>query len=739
MEENLITVEARCTYILFQNPSNHYFVARFEQLDSTKVAFTGVGYLKGIERDSCYHLQGLYVEHYKYGPQFQIHSCERIVAAEQEMLVKFFSGPHFPGIGKKMASRLFETLGEDIVIKIRENSNCLDQVPGMNENKKRVLIEGLRESAVFDDEYARLQGSGLSIRQISRLEDHYGCDFLDVLKSDPFRPFYELNGFGLRSCEQLASCLNAEKNSEQHRCAQLMDLFQQQCFKSGSTYLEKEMFLHFVYQNDLFEHNAEDLIGILCSTGPMVEEEGRLYERQQYEGELIIAQKLKQLTGEQDRADSEILLQELCAIEQELSIQYDSLQRQAILGFFSHSFMILNGGPGTGKTTTIQGILKLYQKLFPQEDIVLAAPTGRAAKRLSELSSYHASTIHSLLKWDLETNTFMVNEHDPLSCDVLIIDEFSMVDNRLFAQLLKAVKDDTRLLLIGDDDQLPSVSSGRVLHDLIQSDLFPVYSLQHIFRQAKGSGIASLAAEIRDAQPLTFDNDVSFLDCTAQQVRKTLLHVVANALEKGYDPRDIQVLAPKYQGNAGIDVLNQDLQALLNPADDHKRELRVGSRIFREGDKVLQLKNMREDAVYNGDIGEIIEIVSEDENALSAAEIVVSFDDQIVEYAQDTLYYLTHAYCISIHKSQGNEYPIVILPVISEQRFMLNRRLLYTAVTRAKSALVVMGDRELFTASIQKEEQRLRNTSLVQHLQFYFSDCDDIPLPDFQPLAMSDE
>ena len=471
----------------------------------------------------------------------------------------------------------------------------------------------------------------------------------------------------------------------------------------------------------------------------MVEEEGRLYERQQYEGELIIAQKLKQLTGEQDRADSEILLQELCAIEQELSIQYDSLQRQAILGFFSHSFMILNGGPGTGKTTTIQGILKLYQKLFPQEDIVLAAPTGRAAKRLSELSSYHASTIHSLLKWDLETNTFMVNEHDPLSCDVLIIDEFSMVDNRLFAQLLKAVKDDTRLLLIGDDDQLPSVSSGRVLHDLIQSDLFPVYSLQHIFRQAKGSGIASLAAEIRDAQPLTFDNDVSFLDCTAQQIRKTLLHVVANALEKGYDPRDIQVLAPKYQGNAGIDVLNQDLQALLNPADDHKRELRVGSRIFREGDKVLQLKNMREDAVYNGDIGEIIEIVSEDENALSAAEIVVSFDDQIVEYAQDTLYYLTHAYCISIHKSQGNEYPIVILPVISEQRFMLNRRLLYTAVTRAKSALVVMGDRELFTASIQKEEQRLRNTSLVQHLQFYFSDCDDIPLPDFQPLAMSDE
>ncbi|MEI3117111.1 MAG: ATP-binding domain-containing protein [Merdibacter sp.] len=177
----------------------------------------------------------------------------------------------------------------------------------------------------------------------------------------------------------------------------------------------------------------------------------------------------------------------------------------------------------------------------------------------------------------------------------------------------------------------------------------------------------------------------------------------------------------------------------MNPADDHKRELRVGSRIFREGDKVLQLKNMREDAVYNGDIGEIIEIVSEDENALSAAEIVVSFDDQIVEYAQDTLYYLTHAYCISIHKSQGNEYPIVILPVISEQRFMLNRRLLYTAVTRAKSALVVMGDRELFTASIQKEEQRLRNTSLVQHLQFYFSDCDDIPLPDFQPLAMSDE
>ena len=426
-----------------------------------------------------------------------------------------------------------------------------------------------------------------------------------------------------------------------------------------------------------------------------------------------------------DAPDHAYLLENIRTIEKELNISYDVHQIEAIIGFFSHTFLILNGGPGTGKTTTIRGILSLYQRLYPDDEIVLAAPTGRASKRLSELSSYPASTIHSLLKWDLDSNTFLVDEHSPLHCDVLIVDEFSMVDNRLFAQLLKGLPLSSKLLIIGDCDQLPSVSCGSVLRDLIESELFPLFSLNRIYRQAEGSGIANLAYLIRTQAPLTFEKDVSFITCSSVQLRAAVCEVVKNALEKGFDAKDIQVLAPKYQGSCGIDLLNQDLQTLLNPADPYKKEVSIAGRIFREGDKVLQLRNMREDAVYNGDIGEIIEI----ENGIQGPVIVVAFDDQIVEYENETLYYLTHAYCISIHKSQGNEYPIVILPIVKEYHFMLNQRLLYTAITRAKCGLVLLGDQQLFQQALKQKERVKRYTSLAEQLQIYFKEDDTIPIP----------
>ncbi len=729
MEEQLTEIKAKCTFLLFQNPSNHYVVARFERMDASHASLIGVGHIKQLERDAIYRLQGVYVQHPKYGMQLQIRSCERILTDDEDMLVRFLSSAHFSGIGKTTAQRIVDTLGRDVIDAIRSDAQVLDQVPGMNEKKKQAILQGLRATAVFDDAYARLSASGLNTRQIARLEDVYGDDFLEELKEDPYRPFFEIDGFSLRASEQLAACLGVEMQEERHLQAQLLNLLRQSCFQSGSTCLPKESFLSLAAQRLSPEIDAEVLLAKLCAAHAVVEWDECVYDERQYTAEVTIAQKLRQLSEERSHPGEEELLAGIRSIEQEFNITYDERQIDAITGFFAHSFLLLTGGPGTGKTTTIRGILQLYQRLYPSDEILLAAPTGRAAKRLSELSSYPASTIHSLLKWDLETNTFLVDEKDPLHCDVLIVDEFSMVDNRLFAQLLRGLPANAKLMVIGDYDQLPSVSSGQVLYDLIASERFPLHSLQRIYRQADGSGIAALASAIREQQPLSFDRDVRFIDCTPAQLRKAVWEVVASALEKGYDAKDVQVLAPKYQGGCGIDVLNRDLQALLNPPDTFKREITVGVRIFREGDKVLQLRNMREDAVCNGDIGEIIEISSEGEEGIQGPVIVVAFDDQIVEYAQETLSYLTHAYCISIHKSQGNEYPIVVLPIVREYQFMLNRRLLYTAITRAKSGLVLLGERELLESALQKNDHHVRHTGLVDQLRRFFGPSDELEIP----------
>ena len=394
MEEQLTEIKAKCTFLLFQNPSNHYVVARFERMDASHASLIGVGHIKQLERDAIYRLQGVYVQHPKYGMQLQIRSCERILTDDEDMLVRFLSSAHFSGIGKTTAQRIVDTLGRNVIDAIRSDAQVLDQVPGMNEKKKQA-------------------------RQIARLEDVYGDDFLEELKEDPYRPFFEIDGFSLRASEQLAACLGVEMQEERHLQAQLLNLLRQSCFQSGSTCLPKESFLSLAAQRLSPEIDAEVLLAKLCAAHAVVEWDECVYDERQYTAEVTIAQKLRQLSEERSHPGEEELLAGIRSIEQEFNITYDERQIDAITGFFAHSFLILNGGPGTGKTTTIRGILQLYQRLYPSDEILLAAPTGRAAKRLSELSSYPASTIHSLLKWDLETNTFLVDEKDPLHCDVL--------------------------------------------------------------------------------------------------------------------------------------------------------------------------------------------------------------------------------------------------------------------------------------------------------------------------------
>jgi len=450
----------------------------------------------------------------------------------------------------------------------------------------------------------------------------------------------------------------------------------------------------------------------------LIQEDNRVFHPSQYTSERFISHTLNQFPYEPlDPILSEDLEDHLARLQDELGITYDEDQRKAIRAFFDSPFTIMTGGPGTGKTTVVGAMIKLWKRLYPSSSLVCGAPTGRAAKRLFEINQVQSYTIHSMLKWDLESNTFGMNETNPLAHDCLIIDEFSMVDTWLFANLLKACGQVKKILIVGDADQLPSVSPGNLLADLIDSARFPVIALNRIYRQQEGSDVITLAHQIRQ-EILDFGSlkkDVKWFQCAPVDVRHVVLEMIDAALNSGYSIQDIQVLAPMYSGLAGIDALNHAIQKRVNPDDGIKRELKVGYVTYREQDKILQLKNQPNDDVFNGDIGVCIEIIPArlDENKQN--RIIVDFDGRICEYTAETFQNITLAYCVSVHKAQGSEYPIVILPSVREHRYMLQKRLLYTAVTRAAKALVLIGDKNLFIEGCQKLERR-RATCLLEYL-----------------------
>ncbi len=403
-----------------------------------------------------------------------------------------------------------------------------------------------------------------------------------------------------------------------------------------------------------------------------------------------------------------------------LGIHYDETQKEAIFTFMREPAMILTGGPGTGKTTIVLAILKLYQSLHPQDHIDLAAPTGRAAKRLAQLTNLEASTIHRLLKWDMHKNVFAMDESNPLSTQLLVIDEFSMVDSLLFSKLLKAGKHVTKILMIGDDQQLPSVSCGNVLKDMMTSGIVPVVALNTIYRQSEGSGIVELAHAIRNNQyhpDLLQAQDVHFIPAANYEVPGKILEIIQEAIDDGFEMDEIQVLAPMYRGVAGIDALNEAIQNLVNPADPFKEEYKAGRRTFRVGDKILQLKNRVEEEVFNGDIGILTEIIPKNPQEGTSEILVVTYDDKEIEYSTQDLFQITHAYCMSVHKSQGNEFPIVIMSVLRDYTIMNRKNLLYTGLTRAKHELFLIGEQNAFAQGLARDTDAVRNTTLSQRLR----------------------
>lgn len=708
--------------IRFYSEETKFIVCLIDSEEEDK-PILATGYMSYVNPNDKYHFQGEYIIHPKYGKQFQIQSYDIILADDQSEIIRYLSSPLFKGIGEKQAMAIVDALGKEALYKIKEDKHVLDHVRGMNEKKRDVIYEVL-SSQDFDQEVLSFfMGHGISTKHLALIQAVYQERTLDVLQNNPYQLIDDIDGIGFKTADDLALKIGVDPLDENRIKAAIVYALKEICFQDGSTYHEhNRIFQNFHrYIPQIGSEKFEDDLQELIDEGKIIIDHDKFYPCDLYESEQLIASTFRRwLETPLYHYDEEEISGFIQQLEVQLSIAYDDLQKKAIYQFLSQSAMILTGGPGTGKTTIVEAIIKLFIQLNPDQKMALVAPTGRAAKRLSEVTGLEACTIHRLLKWDLHTNTFAVNAQHPLDIDLLVVDEFSMVDTLLFSHLLEASRKVSKILLIGDDQQLPSVSPGHVLKDLLESQLVPTIQLNHIYRQSRQSGIIQLAHSIRNDHydpQIFFDyHDIHFQSCMPYDVVKNVKILVTKAIQEGYDASDIQVLAPMYNGVAGIEALNDCLQELFNPQDGFKNELRVGKRIFREGDKILQLKNRVDDNVFNGDIGILEEICYKDGFEFLSDTLIVNFDGEYVEYTPQDFYTITHAYCMSIHKSQGNEFKIVIMPVLKDYYIMLRKNLLYTGLTRAKQSLFLIGNHQAFVYGIENNHDEKRRTTLKDKL-----------------------
>ena len=717
MKEELVKINAKVVHVVYHNEDNFYTVLRLKLNDENEKSLTATGFIQNIEPDILYNFYGQYVEHAKYGMQFNIQSYEKPLPSEREGIIRYLSGIQFPGVGQKSAKKIVEYLGDDCLSMIRNDLSVLDEL-----NLSQKIIDSIKDGLAQEDSSMEeliqfLNVHGIGIRNIIRLNKAYGKEALEKLKENPYRVIEECDGFGFLTADKIAKSIGVEDDDPRRMYAYLISLCMNMCMKTGDSFVKTEA-LQEQYEKAGFT-SFEELLQKALFNRQLVKEDNRIYPITQYQSEEGISDFLVHFPYyEIQKVDKELLSNYLEELQQDFAITYDETQKEAIFDFFDHPFSIITGGPGTGKTTVVKAIVTLFKMLYPTSEIICSAPTGRASKRLSELTDCASKTIHSLLEWDLETNTFGKNEKEPVLADLLIIDEFSMVDNWLFYNLLLASKRIKKICIIGDENQLPSVSPGCVLRELIESQLFPVIRLNHIYRQKDGSDVIQLAHDIQTSIP-NFDDyhdDIAFFECSAEDIKNKIVFIVKDALDKNYSLSDIQVLSPIYSGPVGIDILNKTLQETFNPKDTFKREIKTGYMTFREGDKILQLKNQPDDDVYNGDIGTLVEIESSEENENGKTTLYVQFDETFVSYTLDNISNITLAYCISIHKSQGSEYPIVIMPIVNSHYHMLQRKLIYTGVTRARQSLILLGSKNAFIKGIETEERHERESSLKEKL-----------------------
>lgn len=745
-EENFIKGEVAA--IFFENDSNYYKVILIEiedtntEFDDLEIVVTGTfGQLK---ESVSYTFYGQLVNHPKYGQQMKVDRYEQARLDSKEAMITFLSGPQFKGIGPVTAGNIIEALGEDAISLILTDPDCLNGIEGVTASRKNNLIETLKEEQGMDQIILTLNRYGLNNTMAYKIYEQYEEKTLEIIQTNPYQLVEDIDRFSFARADALAEEINIEADADERLRAALIQSLSNHCFQSGDTYILHDALISqaiellesarpFIIEAQKVE---EALTQLVDDRMLAQDDQKRYYLTSLYNAELGIVSHIQRLK-ESDEIDvayeEEDIEGAIAAVEKEQGFNFGPSQKEAIKEAIVSPIFILTGGPGTGKTTVVNGLVKVYSLLtdssldphsykneaFP---VVLAAPTGRAAKRLGETTNLASGTIHRLLglgaddDFDLDPKYY----DNQLSGQLLIIDEMSMVDTWLFNHLLSAIPDHMQVILIGDKDQLPSVGPGQVFSDLIESRQLPLKELTEIYRQESDSSIPFLAAHIKNnTLPHDFDenkSDRSFIPCHTQQVVHVVSQVAARAVEKGFTIEDLQVLAPMYKGQAGIDRLNVALQDVFNPnADGTRKEIKNFETIYRIGDKVLQLTNEPELQIFNGDIGIITGISQANENADKTDKLTILFDTIEVEYSRNHFNKITLAYCMSIHKAQGSEFKVVILPFVKSYYRMLRKDLLYTAITRASDWLILCGEEEAYSYSLTQASAN-RQTGLVERL-----------------------
>ena len=732
------TVTGYVGHIVFRNEENGYTVFHLENDDGE---VTCVGNFNFINEGEMLELNGEYVNHNVYGTQLKVASHAVKEPEDLVSIERYLGSEAVRGVGTALAGRIVKKFKEDTFRIIEEEPERLAEVKGISERKAREIAEQVEEKKDMRKAMIYLQKYGISTRLAAKIYQHYGMRVYKVLEENPYQLADNIEGVGFKTADEIASRIGIHTDSD-YRIKSGLFYTLQQAVGEGHVYLPQDMLVR--RAGELLGVEIQDIgkhVMDLCIEKKTVMKECedgiRIYPSHYYYLELNTAKMLHDLNIDCEMPE-DLMERRLRKVEETEQIELDVMQHKAVIESIKHGLLVLTGGPGTGKTTTINTMIRFFE--CEGMSILLAAPTGRAAKRMTEATGYEAQTIHRLLEVNVnpeETDSvggFMRNRQNPLEADVIIIDEMSMVDLTLMHALLSAVVPGTRLVLVGDVDQLPSVGPGSVLKDIIISRCFPVVTLTRIFRQAGESDIVVNAHKINAGEPVVLDNKSRDFFFLRRQDADTIIGVTIMLIQKklpryvGAQPSEIQVMTPTRKGLLGVERLNTILQRYLNPEDPKKAEKEINGRLFREGDKVMQIKNNYQMewevttkfgltvdkgmGVFNGDMGVITEINQYTET------IEVEFDEaRKVKYGYDTAEELELAYAITVHKSQGSEYPAVIIPLLQGPKLLYNRNLLYTAVTRAKKCLTIVGSDTVFQEMIQNKNEQARYTSLAERIR----------------------
>ena len=747
MEEEKIVLKGYVDHIIYENRENNYKVLA---LACDKTDEKVVGIFPGVGQGDCLYIEGFEEEHPSFGTQIHARMFEIVLPDDSYSIQKYLGSGAIKGVGEKLAERIVKRFGEDTFRIMEEEPLRLAEIKGISERIAQQIAIQVCEKKDMRRAMLFLQDYGMTDKLAVKVYEYYGDAIYDVLKTNPYRIAEEIDGVGFKTADEIALSSGILINSEYRiRCGVVYALTQ--AMMGGHTCLPQEKLIEESVR--LLSVDADDIqveiSNLVVEHRIMMRQEEKkgpvfIYAPSAFRAESECAYKLEELnvrffeSGEDCMsAEERRILDKIAQIEDESGIVLDEMQRRAVLEAIQNGVMILTGGPGTGKTTTIHIMLRYFEE--EQMEIALAAPTGRAAKRMTEACGMEARTIHRLLEvnggGDESSGSFGRNEEYPLEADVIIVDEMSMVDIFLFKALLSAIPKGVHLIMVGDVDQLPSVGPGCVLKDVIDSGCYATVALQNIFRQAAESEIVMNAHRIHDGkEPVIHNNeskDFYFLERSQPvEIYNNIIKLVSDMLPRyvGIDPMDVQVLTPMRKGALGVEELNAVLQKYLNPASIEKREHAYGDLLFREGDKVMQTKNnykleweirgnynlviKKGEGIFNGDVGIVREIND------YASFMIIEFDDgRIVQYPYENLDELELAYAITIHKSQGSEYPAVVIPLFGVPGLLVYRNLLYTGVTRAKNCVTLIGSSQTMNQMILNENKQKRYTGLYYRIK----------------------